>query len=291
MPSPTFLILMYHRIPHDPRLRDHMAVPLDDFAAQMAYLAGNRVPVLSLPAFVEMHRATSTNLRPRPKQKNPLPEHPHFHTLCQSGVILTFDDGYAATCDHVERILEQHNFTGTLFLTTSRVGQPLPPESSGEGCLTWGHLRRLRRLRVQAHTLHHPRLSRLATPQLRSEIRDCKAIIEHELGQAVEHFAYPYGGYTAHIRSEVAKAGYLSAAAVHRGPVTLHDDLFRLHRITVDGRDPMAVFTRKLATGFGSFREQIISRTRDLVFELPFTHDLVELRHARRFVPGEVMLR
>src|SRR5207248_667331 len=114
---------------------------------------------------------------------------------------------------------------------------------------SWSQVRRLRWLDVQSHSVSHPYLCGLGAEALRREVRDCKASIAHELGRASDHFAYPYGSYSAKVRQEVYLAGYASACAVHRGPADISGDIFTWHRIIVDGRDPVHVFARKVRTG------------------------------------------
>lgn len=253
-------ILVYHRVPKDAAQRDSWALPLDDFREQMAYLARNTIAVCTLDAFWEAYRT--------------------HRPLAQKSVVLTFDDGYAATCENVESVLDQYNYPATLFLTTGVIGQRDPLNARNEGVLTWEQVRALRRLRVEAHTVTHPRLSRLDVPDVQREVRACKGILEDALGRAINHFAYPYGGYTQMVRAEVCNAGYESAYAAHIGPATFHDHPFQFHRILLDGHTPLDVFARRVQSGFLSRREQAAASVHRGLFRVPGVHDLVERRKA-----------
>jgi peptidoglycan/xylan/chitin deacetylase (PgdA/CDA1 family) len=255
-------ILVYHRIPRDASQRGEWAVPLDDFRAQMAYLARNDIAVCTLDAFLDAYRAR------RP--------------LARKSVALTFDDGYAATCENVEAVLNQHDYPATLFLATGLIGTRDPLGARDEGALTWERVRALHCLRVEAHTVNHPRLSCLTVNAVRQEVSTCKATIEEILGRAVTHFAYPFGGYTRMVRAAVRDAGYASAYAGHTGPATFQDDRFQFHRIVVDGRDSLDVFARRAETGFLSRQEAAAARARNMLFQIPGVHDLAERRKARR---------
>jgi peptidoglycan/xylan/chitin deacetylase (PgdA/CDA1 family) len=254
-------ILMYHRVPRDPAERSAMAVPLADFEAQMAFLAARRIAVLTLSELVNFHRARTLPSRP--------------------SVVLTFDDGDLETCDNAEPVLDRFGFLATLFLITGEASGGRG-QMGADGSLTWGRLRALRRFSLQAHSVSHRRLSLLSPAESGREIRDSKAAIEDGIGRRVDHFAYPFGGYTARLRAELGAAGFQSACAVHPGPAGLGDDLFRLHRVGIDGRDSPATFARKVRTGYGSVREQLISATRDQLFRIRALHDLAERRHALR---------
>lgn len=253
-------ILMYHRVPRDAAERAELAVPLADFERQLAFIRRAGFDVLSLDALVALLRAGRPPAGP--------------------SVVLTFDDGYGATCRHVEERLAAHGFPATLFLTPGLVGTRDPLGAAGEGCLSWEDVKGLTQLDVQAHSLSHPRLSALGGPAIRTEVRGAKAVLEDALGRPVSHFAYPYGGYTRRVVDEVRQAGYASACAVHRGPAR-QGDLFRLHRVNVDGREPLEVFARKLLTGYASPREQAVCGLRDSFFRLGGVHDLAERWRAR----------
>jgi len=253
-------ILVYHRVPKEAAQRGPWALPLGDFREQMAYLARNNIAVCALDAFWEAYRS--------------------HQPLGQKSVVLTFDDGYAATCENVEGVLDQYNYPATLFLTTNVIGQRDPLGARNEGVLTWGQVRALHRLRVEAHSVSHPRLSQLDAHHVRTEVSTCKVILEDALGRAVKHFAYPYGGYNHMVRGEVRNAGYESAYTAHIGPATFHDDPFQFHRILLDGRTPLDVFARRVQSGFISRREQAAVSVRTALFRVPWMHDLVERRNA-----------
>jgi peptidoglycan/xylan/chitin deacetylase (PgdA/CDA1 family) len=257
-------ILMYHRVPRDDSLRSPMAVPLADFDAQMNYLRRRGIEVMPLETFLTLHRARKRPGRP--------------------SVVLTFDDGYGSTCDNVEDVLERYDLPATLFVTTGFVGQQDPLDSAGEGVLTWHRIRALRRLDVQAHTISHPRLSQLGAALVRRELQESKESLEHELGRPVKHFAYPFGGYSGPVVQQVRQAGYASACSVHRGPATLDDDRFCLHRVAVEGGDSLETFASLVQTGFRTRYECVASTVRDDLYSLPYLHDLSERPLARRLV-------
>jgi len=219
-------ILVYHRVPKDAAQRGSWALPLDDFREQMAYLARNNIAVCALDAFWEAYRSR--------------------RSLGKKSVVLTFDDGYAATCANVEDVLDQYDYPATLFLTTGVIGQRDPLDARDEGVLTWEQVRALRHLRVEAHTMTHPRLSQLDVHDVRREVHMSKVLLEDTLGRAIKHFAYPYGGHNHRVRAEVRNAGYESAYAAHIGPATFRDDPFQFHRILLDGHTPLDVFARRV---------------------------------------------
>ena len=62
--------------------------------------------------------------------------------------------------------------------------------------MNWDEIRRLNEdplVTIGAHTVNHFNLSKLSQKDLRSEILESKIELEKQLGQPINHFAYPYG--------------------------------------------------------------------------------------------------
>jgi peptidoglycan/xylan/chitin deacetylase (PgdA/CDA1 family) len=253
----TVTILLYHKVSRDSGKVVNNTVNVDNFVAQMQYLAQHNIKVLTLDDYVKLHRANQ-----------------HLES---PAVVLTFDDGFTTTCSLVEEALAKFNYTATLFLALNHVATP----DSREDILSWEYLRTLKNIDVQAHTVSHPRLSQVTGTQVRQEVRDCKTIIEQEMGRAINHFAYPVGGYNADVVQEVRAAGYHSACAVESGNANLNSNLFRLPRINIYGNDNLEVFSRKVRFGYGSPRKQAIGTVRHLLYRVPGLHDLVEKKYPR----------
>ncbi|HEY3148974.1 MAG TPA: polysaccharide deacetylase family protein, partial [Dongiaceae bacterium] len=99
--EPRPVILMYHRVadlPYDPW---GLAVKPARFAAQMAFLKSERLP-LPMDMFVEK------------LEDGTLPPH---------AVAVTFDDGYIDNLTHAKPILDQSGVPATVFLATAQLGQ------------------------------------------------------------------------------------------------------------------------------------------------------------------------
>jgi peptidoglycan/xylan/chitin deacetylase (PgdA/CDA1 family) len=87
------------------------------------------------------------------------------------------------------------------------------------------------------HTVTHPILSRENVGRIRSEVRECKDVLESLLGGAVEVFAYPNGGvgdFNDAVKRELREAGYIASFTTIHGLHRMGDDLFEIRRIGVD---------------------------------------------------------
>jgi len=78
-----------------------------------------------------------------------------------------------------------------------RLGKIGSPEASNRAMLSWDEVRQLAAdpsVTIGAHCLTHPVLSALSRDESAREIKESKGRLEDELGLAVNHFAYPFGG-------------------------------------------------------------------------------------------------
>jgi peptidoglycan/xylan/chitin deacetylase (PgdA/CDA1 family) len=127
------------------------------------------------------------------------------------------------------------------------VAMPAVPDEA-HAPVSWDDIREMSRagIEIGAHTLSHPRLTRLSDDELQREIIGSKRRIEDEIGQRVTSFCYPNGApadYDDRVADAVRSAGFNCAVVAHfdgqRG------DRFRLRRLGVGNN--MFQFRKSLA--------------------------------------------
>jgi peptidoglycan/xylan/chitin deacetylase (PgdA/CDA1 family) len=150
--------------------------------------------------------------------------------------VITFDDGYRSVFEEAFPILQQFGMTATVFLT---VGKPSQRKMSGRipslfarTMLSWDEIRAMHLAGISfgAHTLTHPKLPRISHEAMRCEIHECKAVIEDELGTAVDSFAYPYGCCNALVK-QVVEEFFGCGCTDELGLVNVAGDPYALPRI------------------------------------------------------------
>ena len=193
-------VLMYHSVATgSTRKFRRFVVSPAEFAAQMKYLdaAGYR-PVTA----VELAGGRSGG---------PLPPRP---------VVLTFDDAYTDFYSAALPVLREHGFRATLYVPTAYVGGTTRFNVSlGEenrAVLSWQALADIAAegIEVAAHSHTHPQLDACRRRSSARRPGRSRALLEDELGVAVEGFAYPFGYWNRAARDAVAAAGYRYAFAV-----------------------------------------------------------------------------
>ncbi len=142
-------------------------------------------------------------------------------------VVITFDDGGAETMNALRRLAER-GLTATVFVTSSRVGDP--------GYFHRADLHRIRGLGIEIGGSGHTGrpLNELARTDVIAELTLSRRRLAVATGDEPRTFAYPGGGYDLSVRQLVISAGYSSACAVRDVLSHPADDRFALARLTVD---------------------------------------------------------
>jgi peptidoglycan/xylan/chitin deacetylase (PgdA/CDA1 family) len=107
---------------------------------------------------------------------------------------------------------------------------------------------------VGSHSLSHPRLHELPQEVARYEIAESRTELRNMLGVSIEHFAYPFGQFTADIVELARHAGYSSAMTLLRGVARTSGDRLRLPRILVNGEHGLWKFLLHVATPYERLR-------------------------------------
>ncbi len=158
------------------------------------------------------------------------------------GVCLTFDDGFAHLLGHALPALVAHKLTAIVFLVAGRLGGHNDWETREgevrEELLDAAQVREWLAAgqRIGAHSLTHPRLTRLAEADAREEVVGSRRRLEDAFGVPVTDFAYPYGDHDARVRALVAEAGYHTAATVEPALPTPGGDHLAMPRFLVRWR-------------------------------------------------------
>jgi peptidoglycan/xylan/chitin deacetylase (PgdA/CDA1 family) len=121
--------------------------------------------------------------------------------------------------------------------------------------MTWTQIRALREMghTIGAHTHTHPVLASLAPDEQLREIRLSKQILEEQLRQRIDLFAYPYGkpgrSYSDTTKRLVAECGFSAACSFYGGwnrPEAI--DPMDVRRIKVDPATSMPMFRTRVTT-------------------------------------------
>ena len=120
----------------------------------------------------------------------------------------SWDDGRKGDV-RLAALLEKYGATGTFYVS--------PPATHDHPALSDADIKALSlRHEIGAHTMTHPRLTRISPDQARREITESKKWIEGITGKPCVMFCYPYGDENAAIRMIAKEAGYRGARTVEQ---------------------------------------------------------------------------
>ena len=212
-------VLGYHRIDDS---GGHLSVRTDDFRAHLDFIeaSGFRVVDVTKPQF------------PR-----------RFETPC---IAITFDDGYQSVADKAWVELKARGWPATLYVVSryleDRAVFPWDAQSGSDRArlMDTSTVRDLALdgMTIGSHSSTHRYLPGLSVQEALKEIVDSRKELEDLLGQEIQSFSYPMGGWNRFLRGMVERAGYSSAVTTRRGRNASRQDPLSLRRPIVES-DPV----------------------------------------------------
>ncbi|MFT6777351.1 MAG: peptidoglycan/xylan/chitin deacetylase (PgdA/CDA1 family) [Paraglaciecola sp.] len=208
------VILLYHHVSNNtPKVT---SVSPDTFYQHMQYLSDNH-NVLPLEQVII---ALQNN--------QPLPD---------KTVVITFDDGYGNIYNNAHPILKKFSFPYTIFVTPYLIGKVSHQ-------LNWKQVNRMasENASFANHGKQHNHLLSKHTEESRKDwlrrnmldIEDAEKILEKKVGYSLQYFAYPYGEFDKHLKSQLRAQGYIGFAQ-HSGAIASHSDFSALPRFPAAG--------------------------------------------------------
>lgn len=118
----------------------------------------------------------------------------------------SWDDGYTLDLA-IAKLLEKHRCTGTFYLC--------PEEQHNRDMLKPDHIKQLaQRYEIGAHTMTHPKLTKISIEEAKWEIETSKQWIEQVSEKECNKFCYPFGLYNDEVKELVREAGFKEARTV-----------------------------------------------------------------------------
>lgn len=190
------VVFIYHRF-GDSRYPS-TNIRIEQFTAQLDWLAANRYQVWPLPQIVEYLQ-----------DGKPVPDHV---------VAITVDDAFQSFYEHAYPLLKARGWPFTIFVSTGSVGD------KPSDFMTWDELREMAQHGASFgdHTVDHAHLPfRLKgetdmawADRTRGDIENAQARLQAELGKDTNSspklFAYPYGEFSEELAKLVNGLGYVA---------------------------------------------------------------------------------
>ena len=215
-------ILTYHSISNG--IEPDETVTPEEFEKQLQYIKEN-YKVISLEEAVEYIQTDIEKI--------------------SGSIVITFDDGYSDNYRYAYPLLKKYNFPATIFLVSDFINS----DSSKYLSPSEIHEMKSNNISFGSHTISHRILTRLRNEEILREIRDSKNILESQLGQRINSFAYPVGtrvDFNSEIMETVKASKYACACSNVYGINGNTTNIFALKRIGIETTDSFFIFKEKL---------------------------------------------
>jgi len=226
-------ILTYHSISNE--IEPDETVTPEEFQRQLQYIEEN-YKVIPLEEAIEYLQADIGKV--------------------SGSIVITFDDGYSDNYYNAYPLLKKHDFPATIFLISDFI------ENNGGKYLSPSQIQEMKSNNISfgSHTVSHRILTRLTNEEVVREIKDSKDMLESQLGQRINFFAYPVGtrvDFSDEIVEVVKACKYSCACSNMYGMNGKNADIFALKRIGIETTDNFFIFKKKLegALNIMSFKD------------------------------------
>lgn len=180
----------------------------------------------------------------------------HGGGLAEKPILITFDDGYLDNYVHAFPILKELDMKASIYVIVSYRGK----KPGWNEHFDWEQAREMidsGHISIQSHSYAshhiHPATGRSYLTgklifedgseesdedyanRVKNDMLLSKQTIEHETGQRVISFSYPFGHYNDQTEQWLQEAGYEMSFSVHQGLYRFGDPLWKIPRISVDG--------------------------------------------------------
>jgi peptidoglycan/xylan/chitin deacetylase (PgdA/CDA1 family) len=102
---------------------------------------------------------------------------------------------------------------------------------------------------IGAHSHAHAMMTQMSGPEATADAAKSRRLLQEWTGQAVEHFAYPSGGYDGRVRENVISCGFRSAVTTEKRLFRSGCDPFAIPRMSVGRYDSLNRFKLALVGG------------------------------------------
>lgn len=180
-------------------------------------------------------------------------------------LVITFDDGYrdnyhVAAAELRKRGLPACFFVPTGFMGTNQVAWWDQQQAISSEWMTWDEVRALKSqgFELGTHTITHADCGCISGEVARHEIGGSKTLLEAQMGDRIQHFAFPYGDQvhmTEENRSIVRDVGYGCCLSCQKGTVRASDSPFHLKRVPIN-----TWYSSPYDFGFVALRKWVLGR-------------------------------
>ena len=195
-------------------------------------------------------------------------KHYKFITLDQylvgdTGILITFDDGYANNLTEALPILEKYSVPALIFIATSHIKQfqdhsrmtaatyPIIYDDEIDSfnhyfdALTVTQLIKLSKsnlIEIGNHTVNHPNLQSTVNSQLEMEIKDSNLFLKRITKRNIKAFSFPYGSFCNNSVEILQELKYKCAFLLENGEYCCNK--YKIKRLGIYNSNPIYLYLK-----------------------------------------------
>jgi peptidoglycan/xylan/chitin deacetylase (PgdA/CDA1 family) len=170
---------------------------------------------------------------------------------------ITFDDAFVSVFENALPVLKRHEFPCTIFVPTGFMGRVPSWNAEAnsvprEAVASEDVIRAMTSpdVTIGAHTVSHPRLSRISEASARHEVERARSVLETLTGRSIRLMSFPYGDHNDSVTSLCKEAGYDFVYGIEPKRVSPRSGEFFRGRVSVGPSDGSLEFFLKVSGGY-----------------------------------------
>ena len=167
-----------------------------------------------------------------------------FGTNAESGITITFDDGYADALSLVGPELSKRKIPFHVFVSPGKAHNKDPRYLSPVELV---ELASISGATIGAHGHSHVPLTKLSETEMFQELSNSKDSLEQILQSPIHTMSYPFGLVNDAVRAAAVKTGFTQAACSKWGFVLPNTDRLMQPRVDIWSGDSKRTYLQKLA--------------------------------------------
>ena len=137
-------------------------------------------------------------------------------------VTTSWDDNHKLD-SKLTKLLKKYNIKGTFYIS------PNNTKFKKQDLLNYKEIIKLSKdFEIGAHTITHPRLTKVSEKEAQKEIIDSKIYLEKLTKKEIKSFCYPSGDYNNKVKELVKKAGFIYARTINSIVTSPPKDFFEV---------------------------------------------------------------
>lgn len=161
----------------------------------------------------------------------------------ESGITITFDDGYRDTLTIAAQALEEKNLPFTVFVASANITSGDSKFLNQQDLI---ELSNISGATIGSHGHAHSHLAKMSPQDVKSDLKHSKDWLEQVIQKPVTTLSYPHGSYNDNVLRIASEIGFEFAATSNWGVFEVGKKKLEIPRIDIWGQDSKKVLQQKL---------------------------------------------